>query len=223
MTGKPSPVHHQIVCANVFIRRGGRILVLRRSPTRRYAANVVHPVGGKVEPNEDPFTAAQREVTEETGLSVTNMRLEAVLLDLNPVPHEPLNWLIYHFSADCASGEPHETDEGELVWMTPAEFLQQPLHPSLQGIAEHILDRRKGTLFIRHTYNAEGMIERRFERECVSQRRLWSTMWSFTWRHWLRRRLSATQDNHHDGAADGSIKKDHAQLLTAATASPELR
>ncbi|WP_305789514.1 NUDIX domain-containing protein [Symbioplanes lichenis] len=173
MTGKPNPVHHQIVCANVFIRRGGRLLVLRRSATRKYAANVVHPVGGKVEPDEDPFTAAQREVVEETGLSVTNMRLEAVLLDLTPVPDEPHNWLIYHFSADSASGEPHQTDEGELVWMTPAEFLRQPLHPSLQGIAEHILDRRKGTLFITHTYDADGSIDGRSEKACVSKPPLW--------------------------------------------------
>ncbi len=189
MTGKPSPIHHQIVCANVFIRRGGRILVLRRSATRQYAANVVHPVGGKVEPDEDPFTAAQREVIEETGLSVTNMRLEAVLLDVAPVPHESHNWLIYHFSADCAAGEPHETDEGELVWMTPAEFLRQRLHPSLEGIAERILDPRKGTLFVTHTYNANGLIDERSEKACVSETSRWQRIWNVT-----RYRLS--RQNH---------------------------
>lgn len=206
MTGKPSPVHHQIVCANVFVRRGSRILVLRRSATRRYAANVVHPVGGKVEPNEDPFTAAQREVIEETGLSVTNMRLEAVLLDLTPVPHEPHNWLIYHFSADCASGEPRDTEEGELVWMTPTEFLQQPLHPSLQGIAERILDPRKGTLFITHRYNAEGAIDGRVEKECVARHSRWSTIWSTARKRWFRLRARPRPRDHHDVPDDGPIK-----------------
>jgi 8-oxo-dGTP diphosphatase len=175
MTEIEGQVHHQIICANVFIRRRGRILVLRRSPSRRYAANVVHPVGGKVDPGEDPFTAAQREVAEETGLLVTNMRLEAVLLDLVPVPGEPHDWLIYHFSADCPSGTPHETDEGELVWMTPDEFVRQPLHPSLQGIAEYILDPRKGTLFVTHRYDANGSIDGRFAHECVAEGSRWPT------------------------------------------------
>ncbi|WP_211191974.1 NUDIX domain-containing protein [Actinoplanes sp. TBRC 11911] len=193
MTVKSSQVHHQIICANVFIRRGGRLLVLRRSPTRRYAANVVHPVGGKVEPDENPFAAAAREVKEETGLKVTNMRLEAVLLDLAPVPGEPHNWLIYHFSADWAAGEPHETDEGELVWMSPAEFVQQPLHPSLQGIAEHILDPRKGTLFVTHTYNADGGINGRFKNECVNGRPLWAPVWPLA-RRWSWRRPFVTAE-----------------------------
>jgi 8-oxo-dGTP pyrophosphatase MutT (NUDIX family) len=164
-------VHQHIVCANVFVWKGDRILVIRRSPTRRYAANVVHPVGGKVDPNEDPFTAAQREVTEETGLSVTNMQLEAVLLDIKPVPEEPLNWLVYHFSADYESGSLRRTQEGELVWLKPSQLAGERLHPSLIEIIEPILNRRKGTLFVTHTYDETG--ERatpRYRNECVARR-----------------------------------------------------
>ena len=167
MSQQNDHVHHQIVCANVFIRRQGKVLVLRRSSTRRYAANVVHPVGGKVDPLEDPFTAAQREVEEETGLSIKNVRLEAVLFDVAPVAGESHNWLIYHFSADSEHGEPHQTEEGELLWMTPAEFVRQPLHPSLQaGVAERILDPRIGTIFVKHTYDLNGGIATRQVKEC---------------------------------------------------------
>jgi ADP-ribose pyrophosphatase YjhB (NUDIX family) len=131
----------------------------------------VHPIGGKVDPNENPFSAAQREVLEETGLSVTNMRLEAVLLDIAPVPTEPHNWLIYHFSAQYKSGEVHQTDEGQLVWLTPRELSQERLHPSLQGIIDDILDSRTGTMFVTHKYDPSGArISDRHRDVCVMER-----------------------------------------------------
>lgn len=93
-----------------------------------------------------------REVREETGLSVENMRLEAVLLDIEPVAGEPYNWLIYHFSANLKPGEVRSTDEGELIWLTQEEILRQELHPSVRPIIEQILDCSVGTLFVTNTY-----------------------------------------------------------------------
>jgi 8-oxo-dGTP pyrophosphatase MutT (NUDIX family) len=72
-----------------------------RSATRR---GYLHTVGGKLELDEDPYAGAVREVREETGLTVKNMRLEAVLTELAPPPDFDHNWVIYHFSADFDSG-----------------------------------------------------------------------------------------------------------------------
>jgi 8-oxo-dGTP diphosphatase len=146
-------VHTQIVCANVFIRRGDQLLMLKRSSTRKYAPGCVHPVGGKVDPNENPYEGARREVLEETGLTIKDLRLEAVLLDIQPVPDEPYNWLVYHFSADYDSGTVIDTDEGELIWLAKEEVPQQPLHPSVQPIIGHILDSAVGTVFVTYQYD----------------------------------------------------------------------
>lgn len=146
-------VHQQIICANVFIRQDARFLVLRRSPHKRYAPGIVHPVGGKLEPGENPFAGAEREALEETGLRVKNMRLEAVLLDIEPVQGEPYNWLVYHFSADYASGELSSTPEGELIWLTAEELINERLHASVRPIIREILDRETGVMFTTNEYD----------------------------------------------------------------------
>ncbi|HUK63382.1 MAG TPA: NUDIX pyrophosphatase [Dongiaceae bacterium] len=48
--------------------RGGRFLLLRRSPGRRTLAGVWQPVTGGIERGETAWQAARREVREETGL-----------------------------------------------------------------------------------------------------------------------------------------------------------
>ena len=148
------PIHQQIICANVFIRRGVDYLMLRRSPNKRYAPNIVHPVGGKMEPGENALAGAKREAFEETGLTISNVRLRAVLLDVKPVPEEPYDWLVYHFLADYESGELRETAEGQLVWLTRDEMVDQDLHPSVRPVIHHILDESVGTTFVTYQYAA---------------------------------------------------------------------
>lgn len=57
--------HKLVICANVFIRKDDKYLLLRRSPHKKYAPNYVHPVGGKVDLDEDPMEAGKRELLEE--------------------------------------------------------------------------------------------------------------------------------------------------------------
>ena len=77
-------IHQNIICANIFVRKGDKYLVLRRWKKKKFAAGVVHPIGGKVDQGENPYLAAKREVLEEAGIEVKNMRLEAVILEINP-------------------------------------------------------------------------------------------------------------------------------------------
>ena len=151
----PPDIHQQVICANVFIRKDDKYLVLKRSLQKKYAPGFIHPVGGKVDQNENPYIAGQREVLEETGLTVKNMRLEAILLEITPVKDEPYNWLIFHFSADYDSGEVKQTEEGELLWLTAEELPQQELFPSVKPIIQHILDREQGTVFATFEYDEQ--------------------------------------------------------------------
>ncbi|OGG07627.1 hypothetical protein A2872_00030 [Candidatus Gottesmanbacteria bacterium RIFCSPHIGHO2_01_FULL_42_12] len=146
-------IHEQVICANCFVRKGNKYLVLRRSQQKKYAPGVTHPVGGKVNLGENPFTAAVREVYEEAGIKVTNVRLEAILLEMRPVINEPYNWLIFHFSADYQEGETKETEEGELVWLTEEEYKKEKLFPSIIPVIEHIFNREKGTVFATFEYD----------------------------------------------------------------------
>lgn len=146
-------IHHNVICANIFVRKDGKWLMLRRSPHKTFAPDVVHPIGGKVDPGEDPYVAAQREVLEEAGITVTNMKLEAVILEHNPVPeHMDEDWMIFNFSADYESGEITATEEGELVMLSSEEIKNEKLFPSIKEAIEYILNPDSGTVFITLDY-----------------------------------------------------------------------
>ena len=148
----PAEIHQYVVCADIFVKKGDRYLALKRSAQKKYAPNVVAPVGGKVDLNENPYEAVVREVEEEAGVKVKNIKLKAVILELQPEKDEPYNWLVFHFSGEYESGEVIQTDEGELVWLTAEELKAAPLFPSVGQVIEHILDPQSGTVFATFSY-----------------------------------------------------------------------
>lgn len=154
-------IHQLIICANVFVHKDRKYLLLKRSPHKRYAPGVVHPIGGKLDPDENPYQGAMRELTEEAGIKVKNVRLEAVLLEILPIPNEPNNWLIFHFSADYHSGKLKATEEGEFVWLTARQILRQKLFPSLRPVIKHILNPRAGTVFATMAYKNKNEINKK--------------------------------------------------------------
>src|SRR5215510_13542135 len=61
-----------------FVTNGNDVLLMKRAPTRRIFPNRFNGVGGHIERGEDPLTSAKREILEETGLQVRDVRLRAV-------------------------------------------------------------------------------------------------------------------------------------------------
>jgi 8-oxo-dGTP pyrophosphatase MutT (NUDIX family) len=152
-------IHSLVICANIFVKRDGKYLLLRRSEQKKYAPGFVHPIGGKIEVNEDPLEGAKRELMEEAGITVKNIRLEAVLTEIQPVKGESENWLIFHFSGDYDSGEMLTTEEGILEWFTPEQIVEEKLFPSVEKVIEHVLDHQAGTVFATFVYDqTEGGI-----------------------------------------------------------------
>ncbi|MFA6474424.1 MAG: NUDIX domain-containing protein [Patescibacteria group bacterium] len=151
-------IHQNVMCANVYIRKGDKYLLLKRSPKKRFLPNLINPIGGKIEPNENPYQAALREVQEEAGITLKNLRLEAVILEIQPYKDKPHNWLVFHFSADWDAGELQPTEEGEFMWFTAAEIPQQPLFPSVREIIHHILNPKDGTVFATISYDEKGKV-----------------------------------------------------------------
>src|SRR5260370_18519880 len=58
------------VDAYMLLERGGRLLMLRRATDASYAASLLCPPSGHVEPGEDVASAAIREAAEETGVQL---------------------------------------------------------------------------------------------------------------------------------------------------------
>ncbi|OGM11251.1 hypothetical protein A2Z22_00630 [Candidatus Woesebacteria bacterium RBG_16_34_12] len=140
-------IHQLIICANVFIRKDGKYLVIKRSSQKKYLPNTIHPIGGKVRLNENPFQAAIRKVQEEAGVIIKNIKLEAVSLEMHPKVPDMANWFIFHFSADYESGEIKKSDEGDLLLLSSEEFKKEKLFAPVRRICDHIFDPKDGTVF----------------------------------------------------------------------------
>jgi 8-oxo-dGTP diphosphatase len=149
---KPN-IQNLIICANVFIRKDGKYLLMKRSPEKKYAPNKIHPFGGKVDQNENPFDGAVREIKEDVGINIKNLKLEAVINELKPDNTRSENWLIFHFSADYDSGEVKTSEEGKIVYLTPEEIKSSDLFPSVKSIIDNILDPNSGTVFTTNSYH----------------------------------------------------------------------
>ena len=95
------------------ILRDGRCLVAQRSKRMRMPLQWEFP-GGKVEPDEDPRAALQRELAEELGLSVEVHELigsgEAHLVRLDV------------YRVELVAGEPLPVEHAQVAWLGPKEL-----------------------------------------------------------------------------------------------------
>ena len=115
MKGRESDVQH--VVAAVILDRLHRVLLARRSLDRHQGGLWEFP-GGKVEHDEAPRTALDRELEEELGIDVHDARPlikvrhaypdKSVLLDV---------WLVTAFS-----GEPHGREGQPIEWVSPHDL-----------------------------------------------------------------------------------------------------
>ena len=97
--------------------REGRVLVGRRPPDVHMAGYLEFP-GGRVEPGEEPLTAARRELEEETGLRADSW--EPLVLVVHDYADRPLRFHV--FLARDPIGEPRRRPHGEWSWKSPSEL-----------------------------------------------------------------------------------------------------
>ena len=111
------------------LRRGGRVLAIRRGPGVA-RPGYWQPLSGKVEPGETQEQAVVREVREEVGLTVSP--LAKVWESETDDGLFRLHW----WTADATTGEvvPDPVEVAETRWVTSEEFLA--LTPVFDGDRE---------------------------------------------------------------------------------------
>ena len=121
-----------------FITHGEDVLLLKRSPHKRIFPNRYNGVGGHIERDEDPLTGAIREVQEETGLDVYNVRLRGVIhVDAGD---PAVGVLVFVFSAQAASRAFTDSAEGALEWVARERVAELPLVDDLPMLLPLVLD-----------------------------------------------------------------------------------
>ena len=95
------------------------------------------PVGGKIEPFENPLDAVIRETFEETGIKVDGVKFCGILTETSPTKY---NWISYVYIAQIDYIEPPLSDEGTLTWISFDELLNVPTPKTDWYIYKYILD-----------------------------------------------------------------------------------
>jgi 8-oxo-dGTP diphosphatase len=99
-----------------FVTHGEDVLLLKNAPDKRAWPNLYDGVGGHVEAHEDVRAAALREVREETGLEVDDLRLRGVI-NIPVDERENVGVLIFIFTAVAVTRETRPSSEGTPEWM----------------------------------------------------------------------------------------------------------
>ncbi|NGQ95168.1 8-oxo-dGTP diphosphatase [Brevibacillus sp. SYP-B805] len=115
-----------------FVKRGDALLMLNRNAWPNMG--LWNGLGGKVEPGETPAQSVVREVREEAGISLVDVRFAGILTWI----HEQRSSDIHLFLAELPEDFPYpavrETAEGILAWKPIAWVL----HPRNLGVVSNI-------------------------------------------------------------------------------------
>ncbi len=144
-----------------FITHGNDVLLIKGAPTKRFWANKYNGLGGHVERDEDVYTAALREIREESGLAVFNIRLRGLI---NIDAGEPSGIMLFVFTAQAASTHVRPSTEGALEWVPQNCLPASDLVQDLTTLLPRALAMREGDkpFFAHYTYNDQDELVIRF-------------------------------------------------------------
>jgi 8-oxo-dGTP pyrophosphatase MutT (NUDIX family) len=113
------------VLTNAVVRKGDKVLVIKRASTETYHAGKWSIPGGKLEYEEDTFDALEqnvkKEIREEAGMEVSNVRH---LLNNIFVREDNELKLVVVFLCDYVVGSYEPNDEAsEAKWITKEEAI----------------------------------------------------------------------------------------------------
>ena len=111
-------------------------------------------IGGHFEYGESPDECLLREVDEETGLTLTSYTARGVITFIYG---ENVVEYMHLYTADGFTGEIHECDEGELVWVPKEKVMELPIWEG-DKIFLRLLNERKELFSLRLVYDVDGTL-----------------------------------------------------------------
>ena len=118
----------------VILKNDDQFLLLKRKKDPN--KNKYVPVGGKLDPFENPTACAIRETWEETGIEIKHPKYVGSLIETSPTKY---NWNCLIYLAEIPFQPAPPCDEGELKWIHKNELLKVPTPPTDLAIYEYVL------------------------------------------------------------------------------------
>lgn len=152
------------VTQECFVENNGKYLMLKRGPHKRIMPNVWMGPGGHREFCEGLLDCAKREIVEETGLLIKDIRIRATgvayMKDLDQELY--LHLVVASYSGGEVKQDP---EDGELVWLTPEEIYKADnLLAELREVLPHVFSNDPKVISYRAVYEkGNDMIEFKIE------------------------------------------------------------
>ncbi len=142
-----------------FITHDDDVLLLRGAPDKPIWPNQYNGVGGHVEPDEDVRAAARREIREETGLEVRDLRLRGVI-NIPVDAQSNTGILIFVFAAAATTRKVHPSDEGALEWVDLDQLPKLDLVEDLPTLIPQVLamEPNDPPFFAHYRYDERGRL-----------------------------------------------------------------
>jgi len=143
----------------IFITRSDAVLLLQGAPDKRLWAGKYNGVGGHVQRGEDVFTAARRELREETGLEANLWLCGVVTIDVQPERGVVL--FVFRGEARGPDAPLRPSREGVVAWVPLKDWRQLPLVEDLPVLLPRVLATRRGMppFFAHYRYEADGRLQ----------------------------------------------------------------
>ena len=141
-----------------FILRQSEILLIKLPQDHPGWAGRYNGVGGHVEIGEDPLSAAQREVLEETGLAVSGQNLVGVVtVDTGHSPGIGL----FVFVGKSIEGNLEPSSEGTPAWLPIEDLASFQLVEDMKFLIPQALKAYSegAVFFAAYTYNSQGALK----------------------------------------------------------------
>lgn len=140
MTGQSlSNVRYKVIPRTlIFIFNESKVLLIKQNSEIKPGFGKWNGIGGHIEEGEDPYSSARREISEESGLSIENLKLNFISI----IPEKKdLGVCLFIFSGNCKNVRTKESPEGQLSWIRIDHLTEYKLMPDLSKLLELVLNQ----------------------------------------------------------------------------------
>ncbi len=132
-----------------LIVKDGKVLLLKRGETSKNFPGYWIGPGGRVDDGEDVLTAAVREVFEETGIRISEEKINLKAIAIGNHIDRSEIYMVYYFLITLNSKQDIiNSDEGESSWINLSEIQKmEKIFPPFKYYLEHALNPNSGILY----------------------------------------------------------------------------